>query len=112
MVQNGKSAIQEFISFIKGFGVIGLAIGVVIGGAVTKLVASLVDNVVTPFVGILLAGVDFSNLAWEIGDNKIKYGLFISSLIDFLILVAVVWIAVKLIVGRMLSKEEREKLGM
>jgi large conductance mechanosensitive channel len=106
------SVIQEFIAFVKGFGVIGLAIGVVIGGAVTKLVASLVENVVAPIVGILLGGVDFSGLVLEVGKSKIMYGAFISSLIDFLILVAVVWVAVKLIVGRMLSADEKAKLGM
>jgi large conductance mechanosensitive channel len=112
MVNQSKSAIQEFIAFIKGFGVIGLAIGVVIGTAVTKLVASLVDNVITPIVGIILNGVDFSGLVIKVGGSTIKYGMFIGSFIDFIIIVAVVWIAVKVIVGRMLSEKERTDMGM
>jgi large conductance mechanosensitive channel len=112
MVTKTTSAVQEFINFIKGFGVIGLAIGVVIGGAVTKLVASLVENIITPIVGIILSGQDFSGLAITVGKSKIMYGMFIGSFIDFLIIVAVVWIAVKLIVGRMLSADEKAKMGM
>lgn len=112
MTTKEKTPIQEFVAFIKGFGVIGLAIGVVIGGAVTKLVASLVENIVTPIVGIFLGGVNFSGLEIKIGSSIIHYGLFISSLIDFLILLLVVWVGVKLIVGRMLSADEKAKLGM
>ncbi len=106
------SFVQEFVGFIKKFGVIGLAIGVVIGGAVSKLVGSLVEDVVTPIVGIFLGGVDFSSLVLEVGKSQIKYGLFITSLIDFLILLLVVYIAVKLVVSRMLTDKEKEDLGM
>ncbi|MBC7471767.1 MAG: MscL family protein [candidate division SR1 bacterium] len=112
MVNKSMSVVQEFINFIKGFSVIGLAIAVVIGTAVTKLVASLVDNIITPIVGILLNGSDFSGLVIQVGKSKIMYGMFIGSLIDFLIIVAVVWAAVKLIVGKMLTPEEKAKLGM
>jgi large conductance mechanosensitive channel len=112
MIDKSTSAVQEFVNFIKGFGVIGLAIGVVIGSAVTKLVASLVENIVTPIVGIILNGVDFSGLAITVGKSEIMYGKFIGSSIDFLIIVAVVWVAVKLIVGRMLTADEKAKMGM
>jgi large conductance mechanosensitive channel len=112
MVDKSMSVVQEFVNFIKGFGVIGLAIGVVIGSAVTKLVASLVDNIITPIVGIILNGSDFSKLVIKVGNSEIMYGKFIGSSIDFLIIVAVVWVAVKLIVGRMLTAEEKTKMGM
>jgi large conductance mechanosensitive channel len=111
---NGKSMsfVQEFVGFIKKFGVIGLAIGVVIGGAVSKLVASLVENIVTPIVGIFLGGVDFNGLSLTVGKSAIEYGKFITSSIDFLILLFVVYIAVKLVVSRMLTDKEKEDLGM
>jgi large conductance mechanosensitive channel len=105
---NGKSMsfVQEFVGFIKKFGVIGLAIGVVIGGA------SLVENIVTPIVGIFLGGVDFNGLSLTVGKSAIEYGKFITSSIDFLILLFVVYIAVKLVVSRMLTDKEKEDLGM
>jgi large conductance mechanosensitive channel len=107
------SVIQEFVAFIKGFGVIGLAIGVVIGSAVTKLVTALVEDLINPVVGAVLNGVDFKGLVLKLnGDSVIRYGAFISSLIDFVIVLAVIWVAVKLIVGRMLSADEKAKLGM
>jgi large conductance mechanosensitive channel len=112
MVNKSMSFVQEFVAFVKGFGVIGLAIGVVIGGAVAKLVASLVDNVITPIIGIIVGGVKFDELVLKVGESKIMYGMFISSLIDFLIIILVIYVAVKLIVGKMLSADERAKLGM
>jgi large conductance mechanosensitive channel len=108
MVNQSKSAIQEFIAFIKGFGVIGLAIGVVIGKAVSDLVAALVTTIINPILGYVVGGINFSSI--KLGNLLV--GDFISALINFLILVAVVWIGVKVIVGRMLSEKERADMGM
>lgn len=108
MVGKSKSALQEFVAFVKGFGVIGLAIGVVIGGAVNTLVGELTKDIISPLLGYVVGGVDFASV--KLGN--IMIGSFVGSLINFLILVAVVWVGVKVIVGRMLTAEEKEKLGM
>lgn len=95
--------IDEFKMFaIKG-NVIDLAVGVVIGTAFGKIVSSLVADVVMPPLGLLLAGVDFRELAWAVGvapDGTpvlLRYGAFIQNLIDFLIIALVIFIAVRAI---------------
>jgi large conductance mechanosensitive channel len=104
----GKSFVQEFMGFVKGFGVIGLAIGVVIGGAATTIVNSLVENIITPIL-VLIGGVEsIEKLEFE----GILYGQFIADLINFLILLLIVYVAVKLIIGRLLTDAEKEKMGM
>ena len=100
------------MAFVKGFGVIGLAIGVVMGGAVTNLVTSLVSNIITPIIGAIAGEVNFASLSFTLGKSKIMHGAFIGSLIDFLIIILIIYIAVKAIVGRMLTKDKREKLGL
>ena len=103
-----QSFITNFINFVKGFGVIGLALGVVIGTASTAIVSSLVTNIIEPIIA-KIGGVDeITKLEWE----GIMYGQFIADFIDFLILLFVVYVAVKVIVGRFLTAEEKEKMGL
>lgn len=104
--------IQQFVAFVKNFGVLGLAIGVVIGQATLNIVNSLVANIITPIIGIIFAGVDFSELAVTVGESEIKYGQFISDLINFLVIVFLVYAAIKVVIGRFLSEKEREKIGL
>ncbi len=95
----------EFKEFISKGNVIDLAVGVVIGAAFGKIVSSLVDDIVMPPIGRLLAGVDFKNLKWVIGSNvsadgkpaevAIKYGNFIQTGIEFLIIALVIFLVVK-----------------
>ena len=105
----GKSFVEEFMGFVKGFGVIGLAIGVVIGGAATKIVDSLVENIVSPLLA-LIGGVDGLAELWVV--EGIKFGAFVADLINFVILLLIVYSAVKLIIGRFLTDAEKEKMGM
>ncbi|MGM9878781.1 MAG: large conductance mechanosensitive channel protein MscL [Bacilli bacterium] len=73
-----------------------MAVGVIIGGAFGKIVSSLVNDVLMPFVGILLGGIDFSKLSVTIGSAKILYGSFIQTIIDFLIIAFCIFVIVKL----------------
>ena len=91
------SVLQEFKSFaIKG-SVVDLAVGVIIGAAFGKIVASLVEDVVMPLLGTLVGGVDFSGLALTVGSATLKYGKFLQTCLDFLIIAWAIFVAVKLV---------------
>ena len=72
-----------------------LAVGIIIGAAFTAIVSALVDNILTPIIGLIVGGVDFSGLAFGVGEAQIGYGAFIQAVIDFLIIAFVVFLIVK-----------------
>ena len=80
-----KKFLDEFKQFISKGNVVDLAVGVIIGGAFSKIVSSLVDNIIMPIIGVILGGVDFSGLSITFHGASIKYGLFIQNVVDFLI---------------------------
>lgn len=105
-----KKNIEEFKKFIARGNVIDLAVGVIIGGAFSSIVTSLVNNILTPILGLVLGGADFSNLAITFKDTRIEYGAFIQSVIDFLIVAICIFALVKFINKLMhLKKKEEEK---
>jgi large conductance mechanosensitive channel len=108
MSKKNNAFIKEFMAFVKGFGVIGLALGVVIGGAASKIVASLVTNLINPALG-LIGGLD-SLAEWTPGGFGV--GAFINDSIEFVVLLLVVYIAVKVVIGKFLSAKEREEMGL
>ena len=83
------------MDFIRNQGVVGLAVGFILGGAVSKMVTSLVDNVINPLVGAMLGKVDLVDKTFSMGSVSLKYGAFISTLVDFIIIAAVVYFGVK-----------------
>jgi large conductance mechanosensitive channel len=95
--------IQEFKEFAVKGNVIDMAVGVVIGGAFGKVVSSFVGDVVMPLLGKIVGGVDFSKLALSIGTSPagepllLKYGAFLQSAFDFLIIAAAIFMAIKAI---------------
>lgn len=96
---------KEFKSFaIKG-NVLDLAIGVIIGGAFGKIVTSLVNDIIMPVFGLILGGIDFSQLELLVGDVGIKYGAFIQSIIDFLIIAFSIFLFIRAL-NRFKKKEE------
>jgi large conductance mechanosensitive channel len=100
--------LKEFKKFaIKG-NVVDLAVGVIIGGAFGKIVTSLVNDIVMPFLGLLTGGVDFSERSVKIEDATIKYGAFIQSIIDFVIIAFSIFLFVRFI-NRLKSRHEQEK---
>ncbi|HWO77328.1 MAG TPA: large conductance mechanosensitive channel protein MscL [Bacillus sp. (in: firmicutes)] len=92
---------QEFKKFALKGNVLDLAIAVVIGTAFGKIVSSLVQDIIMPLVGLLGGGIDFSHLAY----GKIKYGVFIQSVIDFLIIAFSIFMVVRFF-NRFKKKEE------
>ena len=91
------SMAQEFREFAVKGNVMDLAVGVIIGAAFGKIVASLVEDVVMPVIGSLMGGLDFSGLAVRIGSATLKYGKFLQICLDFLIIAWAVFLIVKLI---------------
>jgi large conductance mechanosensitive channel len=96
--------VKEFKEFISRGNVIDLAVAVVIGAAFGKIIASFVNDIIMPFVGIIIGGIDFKDLKYVItpasqGVNElsIKYGLFIQSVVDFLIIAFFIFWFIKLI---------------
>ncbi|HQU37174.1 MAG: Large-conductance mechanosensitive channel [Anaerolineales bacterium] len=87
--------LKEFKDFVIRGNVIDLAIAVIIGGAFGKIVASLVGDVLMPVIGLLLGGVNFSELALTVGDAVVKYGAFIQSIIDFLVIAFVIFLFIR-----------------
>ena len=94
------SLVSEFKDFAMRGNVIDLAVGVVIGGAFGKIVSSLVDAIIMPVVGVLTGGVNFSTLATAISMSPkgepvlLKYGAFIQSVVDFMIIALVIFLAI------------------
>ena len=85
---------KEFITFIREKGVLGLAVGFIMGGAVTKLVTCIVENLLNPLIGVVTgAAGNLTTMSYTIPMTQIvfKYGAFISSLIDFMAVLAVVY---------------------
>ncbi|MBN2387788.1 MAG: large conductance mechanosensitive channel protein MscL [Anaerolineales bacterium] len=94
---------KEFKDFVLRGNVLDLAVAVIIGGAFGKIVASLVNDIFMPLIGLALGGVDFSSLSVTVGEASINYGLFIQAIVDFLIIALVIFLLVKA-VNRMSKK--------
>ena len=86
---------QEFKDFISKGNVIDLAVAVVIGTAFNAIVASLVDDLIMPLIGIVLGGVDFSSLAITFGNAQLTYGNLIQAILNFLIIAFVLFLIVR-----------------
>ena len=100
--------IKEFKTFIARGNVLDLAVGVVVGGAFSKIVTSLVDDIIMPLVGLILGGLDFSSLSIKVGKAKIMYGSFIQNIVDFLIVAFCIFLMVKA-VNKLTKKIESKK---
>ena len=111
------SMMSEFKAFAMRGSVVDLAVGVVIGAAFGKIVTSLVNDIIMPPIGILTGGVDFADLKWvlkpannidpahKIAEVAVQYGVFINTMIQFVIIAFAIFMAVKAI-NRMSRKEE------
>ena len=91
------SVAREFREFAMKGNVVDLAVGVVIGAAFGKIVASAVGDIIMPVVGLLMGGVDFSDLSIQILQARIQYGRFIQTCVDFVIIAWAIFVAVKVI---------------
>jgi large conductance mechanosensitive channel len=87
--------LKEFKAFVMRGNVLDLAVAVIIGGAFGKIVGSLVTDILTPLIGLVMGGVDFSGLSFTVGSASITYGNFINNIIDFLVIAFVIFMIVK-----------------
>jgi large conductance mechanosensitive channel len=87
--------LKEFKEFIERGNVIDLAVAVIIGGAFGAIIASLVDDIIMPVIGVILGGVDFTSLAVQVGDAMINYGNFIQATVIFVIIAFVLFLVVR-----------------
>ena len=104
----GKGFMKEFQKFISRGNVMDMAVGMIIGSAFTAIIKSLVDDVISPFLGIF-GGMNFDQLVWNVGGASIGYGKFITAVINFLIMAFVIFCMVKAINGlrdRISDKED------
>ena len=106
---NIKTIIDEFKEFIKRGNVIDLAVAFIMGQAFTAIVNSLVNDIIMPLVGILIGGINFTNIKVTLGDATIYYGLFIQNVINFLIIAACIFIVVKIMNKFMTKKVEKKE---
>jgi large conductance mechanosensitive channel len=118
-MQGGDTMLEEFKKFIMRGNVVDMAVGIIIGAAFATVIQSLVDDIIMPPIGMLVGGVDFTNLfitlgrgsyeslaaAQEAGAATINYGLFISNLISFLIVGFAVFLLIRA-VNRLKPEEE------
>lgn len=109
----GESQVKAFFDFIRTQGVVGLAVGLVLGGAVSVMVKSLVDNVVMPPLGLLLGSAEgLKGLSWTIGKTAdgslavLHYGIFLNDFINFVVIALVVYLIVHLLRIEKLDKKK------
>ena len=113
--RNMKKLFKEFGDFIKRGNVIDLAVAVVIGGAFSSIVSSLVNDIIMPLIGMITGGIDISGLTATVGDAKLAYGAFLQAVINFLIIAFVIFMVVKVMnvasekVNKLKKKNEEEK---
>lgn len=94
--KSGKT-IKEFKEFISKGNIIDLAVGVIIGGAFSKIVSSLVNDIIMPLIGIVIGGINLTKLTLKLGDATVNYGVFLQNILDFLIVALCIFIFVKII---------------
>ena len=107
-----KKFMSEFKEFIMRGNVMDLAVGVIIGGAFSAIVTSLTEDIISPILG-LFGGLDFSQLVAKVGDVEIRYGAFLTAVINFLIMALIIFLMVKAInkmmtIGKKKKEEEEE----
>jgi large conductance mechanosensitive channel len=112
------SPVQEFVGFIKKYGVIGLALGVVVGGAVKEFVDTLVTTLINPIVALVIPDAGQLDTLWIVGGKTVngvveggfRFGEFIGASINFLVLMLVIFIVMKVFISRFVSDDELEKV--
>ena len=98
----GKAVVDEFRKFLTGTNTLALAVGVIIGGAVGKVVSSIVSDLMMPVIGLMIPGGAWREMSWVLSTkpdgspaNAITYGAFIGNMVDFVIVATVVFMITK-----------------
>lgn len=102
-----KTFMKEFKEFINRGNVMDMAVGIIIGGAFTAIVNSLVDDIINPLIGSIFK-MDFTSLVANVNGAEVKYGAFIMAIINFILIAIVLFIIIKSInkMSKMGKKEE------
>lgn len=108
MMEKGNKTLHEFKEFISRGNVIDMAVGTIIGAAFGKIVTSIVNDILMPIIGVIIGGIDFSNLSIKFKGATIAYGMFIQNVIDFLIVAACIFFFIK-VISALTKKEEKKK---
>jgi len=88
--------LRGFVDFVREQGVVGLAVGFVLGGSVKEVVSSLVEDIINPLLGVVLgSGEELERAVVELGSVEIMWGSFVSTLIDFMVIALVVYFGVR-----------------
>lgn len=99
---------KGFIEFIRERGVVGFAVGFILGGSITKVVSSLVSDIVNPVLGLILSKTrSLESMSFQIAGSQIKWGHFLSAVIDFLIISLVVYVIVKSLKMENMDKKKK-----
>lgn len=102
-----KKFFEEFKAFISKGDVVSMAVGLMVGSAFTAIITALNTNILTPLLGIIIGGIDFKEIIWEVGSAKIEVGLFIQAVINFFITAFVLFLVVKFF-NSFKKKEEKK----
>lgn len=102
---------KGFFDFIRQQGVVGLAVGFILGGSIQKVITSLSNDIINPLLGIVVGATDnLQNIFWQIGNVKIMWGSFLNNILDFMIIASVVYVTVKVFgVDKLDLKKEKKK---
>ena len=107
VLEKGSNTLKEFKAFISRGNIVDMAVGVVIGSAFSKIVTSLVNDIIMPLVGVIIGGLDFTGLVFKIGEESVNYGVFIQNIVDFLIVAICIFFVIKIFAK--FKKKEEEK---
>ena len=92
--------IKEFVEFLKQYGVVGLAIAVIIGGKANAMVTAFVDGILMPIVGAMVPGGEWRTATMDVGSIKFLLGPLLGAVIDFVIVAALVYVIAKKVLGQ------------
>lgn len=102
--------IKGFVDFVREQGVVGLAVGFILGGSIKEVVSSLVEDVINPLLGLVLGGTGGLEVAvFRVGEAEIMWGSFVATLIDFLVIATVVYFGIKGLGLEKLDKKKEKK---
>jgi large conductance mechanosensitive channel len=104
-MEPAKGFVEEFLTFLKNYQVICLAVAVIIGAAAGKMVTAMVNDIIMPIVGVLVPGGDWKTSVMNIGPVKFLVGDFVGAVIDFAIVALVIFLVVKFIMKSDTSKK-------
>lgn len=91
------SFLSEFKQFAMRGNVVDLAVAVIIGAAFGKIITSLVDGIIMPLIGLLLGGINVAGKSFVLGQAVVKWGMFLQTIIDFMLIAIAIFIAIKFI---------------